>query len=263
MTPEVPTVSSPLARTVTGPTNCTVPARVREARPLELKSAAAVLTAARRKAGKGFARAVQGQLKTLFPGGARIAVEVESDELGDDPMTPSPGEDGSDHVEIVFAPNPGEAPKPLRKIASGGELSRVTLAAKTVLAEVDQIPTLVFDEIDTGVGGRLGAVLGRSLADLAKHRQVLCITHLPQIASYADRHLTVRKSVSGNQTETTVRVMNGDERLQELSEMVGGPRVTETTRAQARELLESAQAEFSTKPVNKTGKNGKTAKLKS
>jgi DNA repair protein RecN (Recombination protein N) len=136
----------------------------------------------------------------------------------------------------------------LRKIASGGELSRIMLALKGILASSDRISVLVFDEIDANVGGRLGSVIGSKLRGLATHHQVLCITHLPQIASYADRHLTVRKEVSGGQTTTTVRPMEGDVRLQELAEMIGGHRITDTTRAQARELLEAAQAEFKKEP---------------
>jgi DNA repair protein RecN (Recombination protein N) len=104
------------------------------------------------------------------------------------------------------------------------------------------VSVLVFDEIDANVGGRLGSTIGSKLRNLAVHHQVLCITHLPQIASYADRHLTVRKQSDGNQTRTTVRAISGDEQLEELSEMIGGQRITATTRAQAKELLDSAQA---------------------
>jgi DNA repair protein RecN (Recombination protein N) len=118
------------------------------------------------------------------------------------------------------------------------------LALKGILAQSDRVSVLVFDEIDANVGGRLGSIIGNKLRALASHHQVLCITHLPQIASYGDRHLTVRKLVEGDVTHTTVRVMNGEERLEELAEMIGGRRITDTTRAQARELLETAQAEF-------------------
>jgi len=108
----------------------------------------------------------------------------------------------------------------------------------------------VFDEIDANVGGRLGSIIGGKLRDLATHHQVLCITHLPQIASYADRHLTVRKEVAGERTQTTVRLTTGTERIEELAEMIGGQRITETTRAQARELLDSAGATRATRPAN-------------
>src|SRR5207249_4092076 len=132
--------------------------------------------------------------------------------------------------------------QPLRKIVSGGELSRIMLALKGVLAQGDRVSVLVFDEIDANVGGRLGSVIGSKLRKLADHHQVLCITHLPQIASYANRHLTVRKTTTGNETRTTVRAIDGDERLVELAEMIGGQHVTDTTRAQARELLDAARS---------------------
>ena len=148
---------------------------------------------------------------------------------------------GYDAVEFIAQTNPGLAPQPLRKIASGGELSRIMLALKGVLAAGDRVSVLVFDEIDSNVGGRLGSIIGNKLRSLATHHQVLCITHLPQIASYGDRHLTVRKEVHEGLTSTKVRPMTGDERLEEIAEMIGGERITDTTRAQARELLDSAQ----------------------
>lgn len=154
---------------------------------------------------------------------------------------------GFDALEFLVQTNPGQPPQPLRKIASGGELSRIMLALKGILASSDRVSVLVFDEIDANVGGRLGSVIGSKLRSLATHHQVLCITHLSQIASYADRHLTVRKEVTGDKTTTTVRPMEGETRLEELAEMIGGTRITETTRAQARELLEAAQGEFGKK----------------
>jgi DNA repair protein RecN (Recombination protein N) len=172
------------------------------------------------------------------------------------PAAPS----GFDQVEFVAQTNPGQLPQPLRKIASGGELSRIMLALKGILARSDRISVLVFDEIDSNVGGRLGSTIGGKLRHLASHHQVLCITHLPQIAGYADRHLTVRKEVANNQTITTVRVMSGDERLEEMAEMIGGQRITNTTRAQARELLEGAESEFATVGASKPTKNGKPAR---
>jgi DNA repair protein RecN (Recombination protein N) len=147
-------------------------------------------------------------------------------------------------VEFIAQTNPGQAAQPLRRIASGGELSRIMLALKGILAQSDRVSVLVFDEIDANVGGRLGSIIGNKLRSLAAHHQVLCISHLPQIASYADRHFTVKKAVAGGRTESKVRTMEGDERLEELAEMIGGKHITDTTRAQAKELLQSAQAEF-------------------
>jgi DNA repair protein RecN (Recombination protein N) len=146
-------------------------------------------------------------------------------------------------VEVVARTNPGQLALPLRKIASGGELSRIMLALKGILAQGDRISVLVFDEIDANVGGRLGSIIGGKLRKLAAHHQVLCITHLPQIASYAERHLTVRKAVAEGKTRTTVRTIIAQERLEELAEMIGGHRITPVTRAQANELLEAAMSE--------------------
>jgi DNA repair protein RecN (Recombination protein N) len=156
---------------------------------------------------------------------------------------------GFDAIEFIVQTNPGLSPQPLRKIASGGELSRIMLALKGVLAQGDRVSVLVFDEIDANVGGRLGAVIGQKLRQLAAHHQVLCITHLPQIACYADQHLTVRKQIVDDQTRTSVRTVDGDERLEEIAEMIGGERITETTRAQARELLSVATAAAMEKPA--------------
>jgi DNA repair protein RecN (Recombination protein N) len=210
----------------------------------------------RQAAAKKLAPLIEKQLAELGMEKAKFTIEFAT------AAKDAPGPSGFDLIEFIAQTNPGQTPQPLRKIASGGELSRIMLGLKGILAQSDRISVLVFDEIDANVGGRLGSIIGNKLRGLAEHHQVLCITHLPQIASYADRHLTARKRISGNQTETTVRVMNGEERLEELAEMSGGPRVTETTRAQARELLEAAQAEFAVKAAGKAGKNGKMVKAK-
>ena len=206
-----------------------------------LKTAASTLTAARKKAGKDFARAVQSHMKALSLAEAKIGVEVEPIPLGE-PTAMTPPEHGADRVEIVFTPNPGESPRPLRKIASGGELSRVTLAAKTVLANVDRVPTLVFDEIDTGVGGRLGAALGKALAELSKTRQVLCVTHLPQMASFAKHQWAIRKLVAKGRTRTTIAFLSQAERVTELAAMLRGDSAAESTKAEAQAMLAEAQA---------------------
>ena len=207
-----------------------------------LKAASADLSAARRRTGKAFARAVQAQFKDLCLGDARLSVEVESDEPGDDPTAPAPPEGGSDRVEVLFAPNPGEPPRPLRRIASGGELSRVTLAAKTVLAGSDRVPTLIFDEIDTGVGGRLGTVLGKKLAELARHHQVICVTHLPQIASFARHQWVIRKRTTRGRTRTTITPLEEPARVEELAAMLRGDSAAEGTRQEARAMLVEAHA---------------------
>jgi DNA repair protein RecN (Recombination protein N) len=190
------------------------------------------LSAKRQAAAKKLFPKVEQVLAELGMDKARFAVSLQS---------AIPTASGVDHLEFLTQTNPGQPPQPLRKIASGGELSRIMLALKGILASSDRISVLVFDEIDANVGGRLGSVIGQKLKALAGRHQVLCITHLPQIASFAERHFTVRKQVTGNQTQTAVRPVEGDDRLEELAEMIGGQRVTETTRAQARELLDAAQ----------------------
>ena len=189
---------------------------------VEVRRCASAVSLARKKACKAFAKAVRSQLKGLGLDQAALSVELNSDPLGDDPAGASAPERGVDRVELVFAPNPGEAPRPLRKIASGGEMSRVMLAVKTALAEADRVPTLVFDEIDTGVGGRLGAALGRKLAELSGHHQVICVTHLPQMASYAAHQWIIRKETDRGRTRTTITPLLDDERVDEIAAMLRG-----------------------------------------
>jgi DNA repair protein RecN (Recombination protein N) len=207
------------------------------------------LSAKRQAAAKRLFPMIERALSELGMEKARFSISF----LNLKPRTLNPTPSGIDNLEFLAQTNPGHAPQPLRKIASGGEVSRIMLALKGILASSDRVSVLVFDEIDANVGGRLGSVIGQKLRDLATHHQVLCITHLPQIASYADRHFTVRKQTTGGQTTTTVRPVQGEDRLQELSEMIGGARITDTTRAQARELLDAARAETKpTKPPRKT-----------
>jgi DNA repair protein RecN (Recombination protein N) len=210
----------------------------------ELTEIGQELTEKRRAAARKLGPLIDRQLSELGMDKAVFTIQLSRD---DENATPS----GFDSVEYIVQTNPGQAAQPLRKIASGGELSRVMLALKSVLAAGERVSVLVFDEIDSNVGGRLGAIIGTKLRDLARHHQVLCITHLPQIAAYADRHLTVRKSSSGKSTETTVREMTGSERVEELAEMIGGQQITSTTRAQAQELLDAAAAPKTKAPKSK------------
>ena len=145
--------------------------------------------------------------------------------------------DGMDEIEFFISPNVGSEPKPLAKIASGGEISRVMLALKTVLAQIDLIPTMIFDEIDAGIGGRTADIVGQKLKELSRYRQVFCITHLPQIARFADQHFRAEKSVEGNRTTITAKLLTPEERVEEVARMHGGE-ATVTTLAHARELLE-------------------------
>lgn len=146
---------------------------------------------------------------------------------------------GIEQVEFLIAPNPGEGFKPLVKIASGGETSRLMLALKNVLVSADNIPTLIFDEIDQGIGGRIGKVVGQKLWELAKQHQVFCVTHLPQLAAYGMQHFHVEKTIQGGRTITGVEKLDGEARLYELSQMLGG--VSEGTLQSAREILHAVE----------------------
>ena len=144
-------------------------------------------------------------------------------------------------LEFAFRPNPGEMERPLRRIASGGELSRVMLAIKSLMAERDRVAVMVFDEVDQGIGGAVGEEVGRLLRNLGEHRQVLCITHLPLIAAHGARHFVVSKSVRAGRTSTAVSPVADADRVEEVARLLAGARASDTTRRQARELLRSAQ----------------------
>ena len=196
-----------------------------------LEAEASKLRAARTAAAHRLAGAVNEELPPLgLPGGA-FDVELAEAEIG-------PG--GGDRVTFTFAPNPGEPPRPLGRIASGGEASRVSLALKVVLAAADETPLLVFDEVDAGVGGRNASALGERLRRLSSFHQVLCVTHLPQVAAWADAHLVVGKSVDGNRTSVEVRTLMPEERPGELAAMLAGEGAGEEARATAVALLRGA-----------------------
>lgn len=197
-----------------------------------LRKACDELHAARLKAAKKLSDRVQRELKDLGLENARLSISVEMEDGGWGPT-------GADRVEFLIAPNPGEALKPLRAVASGGELSRVMLALKTVLAAQDRVGLLVFDEVDTGVGAAVGRAVGRKLADLGAERQVFCVTHLPQVACYARAHFHVSKAVSEGRTRTKVERLEGEERLKAIARMLGGSQVTKTSLRHAQELMES------------------------
>ena len=207
----------------------------------DLRAAASALTAARTKASKALSRAVQVQLKALGMPEARITCPIVTDDWADEPSNSSIADHGADRVEFLFAANPGVEARPLRKTASGGELSRVMLAAKTALAGVDRTPTLIFDEIDTGVGGRLGSALGRSLAELARHHQVICVTHLPQMASFASHQWIIRKQTERGQTWTTIAPLDDNDRVAEIAAMLRGDSAAEGTRQEALSMLLEAR----------------------
>ncbi len=175
---------------------------------------------------------IQRELRDLGMEKAKLSVSVEMEEG-------EYGPEGADHVEFLIAPNPGETMKALRSIASGGELSRVMLALKTVFAEDDRVGLMVFDEVDTGVGGEVGRSVGAKLAELGRHRQVFCVTHLPQVACCGQHHFHVVKGVAGGRTVTRVERLVEKARVEVVARMIGGKTVTKTSLKHARELLES------------------------
>ncbi len=185
---------------------------------------------------------IESEFTQLAMPDAKFDIAIESRELPGGP-------DGCDTIEMLIQTNPGQAMRPLRHIASGGELSRIMLAIKTVLAKTQRISVLIFDEIDAKIGGRLGSIIGSKLRSLAQHHQVLCITHLPQMAAFADNHLKIEKETHQGRTTTSVlQLADDDARLAELSEMLAGRDWTETTRNQARELLAIATESHPEKP---------------
>lgn len=210
----------------------------------ELRKAATALSAARAKVAKKLAADAQKHLADLQMKQAKLDAVIEVSPIPDDPMAGDVPAAGVDHLEFMLTANPGEPARPLRKVASGGELSRAMLALKTVLASHDPVRTLVvFDEIDANVGGRLGDVLGEKLAALGRSHQVLCVTHLPQVASYAAHQWTIRKTTTGKRTTTTiVPLATNEARVEELALMLRGESRSETTRKEAAEMLRTARS---------------------
>ena len=188
----------------------------------------AALTASRKKAGAKLGAAVTKELRGLGFLQAGFSVAVE-------PQEPDPS--GCDLVVYRFEPNPGESARPLAQIASTGEIARVMLAVKTVIAGLDAIPVLVFDEIDANLGGETGRAVGEKLKSVSEHHQVIAITHLPQSAVFGDRHLVVEKTVSGGRTRSAIREVEGEERAREVARMLGGETATSVVLRHARELL--------------------------
>ncbi len=195
----------------------------------------------RQRIAKRLATAVQKELAELGMAEARLDVRLDSTRPADDPVETMVPLEGFETLELMLAANPGEPAHPLRKVASGGELSRTLLAIKTVLAAHDQRVTLVFDEIDANVGGRLGDVLGEKLATLGKTHQVICITHLPQVACFAARQWSIRKARHGKRTTTTITPLTDDARIDELAIMLRGESRSESTRREAAAMLAAAR----------------------
>jgi DNA repair protein RecN (Recombination protein N) len=203
------------------------------------------LSQQRRQVARRFIGEAQRELADLGMPDARLEAVLEPVTLGPGPAHAEIPTWGLDQLELMLAANRGEPVRPLRKVASGGELSRTMLALKTVLAVHDRVGTLIFDEIDANVGGRLGDVLGAKLAALGQTHQVICVTHLPQVASYARHQWTIRKSRRGKRTVTTIQMLDDPERLDELASMLRGEARGETTRKEAAAMLAAARKRWS------------------
>ncbi|MEU8586423.1 DNA repair protein RecN [Streptomyces sp. NPDC048664] len=213
----------------------------------ELGDLAQALSNARTDAAERFAAAVTAELSSLAMPHARVSFDIrqtedpEGVEVGGRAVACGPS--GVDEVELLLAPHPGAPPRPIAKGASGGELSRVMLAVEVVFAGTDPVPTYLFDEVDAGVGGKAAVEIGRRLARLAKTAQVVVVTHLPQVAAFADRQLLVEKTNDGSVTRSGVKVLEGEDRVRELSRMLAGQEDSETARAHAEELLATARTD--------------------
>jgi DNA repair protein RecN (Recombination protein N) len=227
----------------------------------EAGTLADALSQRRQEAGERLARTVEESMRELLMGSIQFATSITR--TPDPHGLPAPGPDGQpgtwafdtrgiDRVEFLISPNPGEPLKPLSKIASGGETSRLMLAMKSILSAADHTPTLIFDEIDVGVGGRSGQVVGEKLWSLTDHHQVLCITHLPQIAAFADSHFRITKKVKDQRTSTQVDELAAPERAHEIAAMLGGTPVTSSSLENAREIIRHIEQ-------SKALRNGATA----
>lgn len=191
------------------------------------------LSRLREEAGERFARAVEEELRQLEMPGVRLKVQRQTRALG--PM-------GQDDVQLLISPNPGEALRPVHKIASGGEISRIMLSIKNVLAGESERATSIFDEVDTGVSGRSADKIGQKLAQVSRFRQVLCVTHLAQVAAYAHRHLYLCKQTHDGRTYTEIRLLEGDERVKEVARIISGDHVTPSAMINAQEMIAEAQS---------------------
>lgn len=188
------------------------------------------LSAQRQKAGLKLAKQVNAQLLTLAMENARLLVSLI-------PLTEKPGLHGLEEVEFLISTNPGQPPRPLGKVASGGELSRISLAIQVITAQTSATPTLIFDEVDVGIGGATADVVGNLLRQLGDKGQVICVTHLAQVASKGHQHLQVSKTASKTSAESTLVTLDGDAKVEEIARMLGGAKVTEQSLAHAREIL--------------------------
>jgi DNA repair protein RecN (Recombination protein N) len=213
----------------------------------EVGALAHALSEKRGKAASKLSESITRELASLGMGSARVVVDIAPLEMADDDKALNYqgarlSRDGVDSVEFLIAPNKGVEPRPLRKVASGGELSRSLLALKRVLADVAPSGAYIFDEVDSGVGGAVSEAIGRAMADVARHRQVVCITHLAQIAAFGTTHFVVQKGVEGEMTRSTITEVTSKIRVQELARMISGATVSEAARKAAVEMMKAAES---------------------
>ena len=202
----------------------------------EYDEAASELTGRRREAARRLGEAVTGNMQQLGMEGGRFEIRLVPQESGE------PSASGREQVEFWVAANPGQPLQPLAKVASGGELARISLAIQVVTAQSASIPTLVFDEVDVGIGGGVAEIVGRQLRILGRHCQVICVTHQPQVAAQAHHHLLVSKRSGAGGSRTDVRPLGREQRVEELARMLGGVKITGQTISHAREMMERGQA---------------------
>lgn len=192
------------------------------------------LTELRSKLSKTLEKRVEAELSDLNMKGSAFIVSMKSDESVISPK-------GMDKIEFLLSPNPGEPPKQLYKIASGGEMSRVMLAIKNTLTKTEKIPSIVFDEVDAGIGGVTASIVGQKIKKISCMSQIICITHLAQIASFADNHIYIDKIISKNKTFTKIKTLDIEERIEEISRMLGGSQMDETSIAHAKQLIAASK----------------------
>jgi DNA repair protein RecN (Recombination protein N) len=220
-----------------------------EAQKREMLKKATLLSQQRRDSAAVLTKAIEDEIHALRMENAVFKVIFGKSSSGQD--TPVFNPRGIDEIEFYLTTNVGETAKPLNRIASGGELSRIMLAVKKVLAKTGSVGTLVFDEVDSGIGGAVAEDVGKKLRDVSQHHQIICITHLPQIACFGDTHYRVAKNVSDERTVTLVNVLSEEERLDEIARMLGGAELTKKTRAHAREMLEMSRGREGVKSAEK------------
>jgi DNA repair protein RecN (Recombination protein N) len=202
---------------------------------VQYQNAAEKLSQSRQKSAKKLSKMVSQLMNELGMGGGQFVIELE-------PLhAEKPNALGAERTEFLVSANPGQPPRALRKVASGGELARISLAIEVAALGLDSVPTMIFDEVDSGIGGAVAEVVGKKLRALGAERQVMCVTHLPQVASQGHRHIQVSKAVQNGSTHSQVQILDDKNRIEEIARMLGGVDITKETRANAKQMLQQAQ----------------------